>query len=237
MSENIKLELSEFDQYADEYYNQHSNNISISGESPDFFSEYKIKDMAAALSHESMLNKVILDFGCGIGNSIPYIQKYFPTSKHIFTDVSQRSLDIAAQRFPSAESRLTLIKNDVIPLAGNSVDVVFTACVFHHINHSAHTYWLSELKRIVKPNGYIFIFEHNPYNPLTVRAVNTCAFDVNAKIIKAQQLKKNILKSGWIQTSITYRIFFPRLLSKLRFLEAYIKRIPLGAQYFIMARK
>ena len=40
------MEEKEFDKFADEYYNIHSRNIAASGESPDFFAEYKIKDVA-----------------------------------------------------------------------------------------------------------------------------------------------------------------------------------------------
>ena len=42
-----------------------------------------------------------------------------------------------------------------------------------------------ELKRVLRAGGACVIFEHNPLNPLTVQAVNTCPFDENAVLIKA----------------------------------------------------
>ena len=34
------MKKAEFDKFADEYYELHSANIRLSGESPDFFAEY-----------------------------------------------------------------------------------------------------------------------------------------------------------------------------------------------------
>jgi hypothetical protein len=41
------MERSEFDKFADEYHSLHAANIAISGEGPEYFAEYKIKDIAA----------------------------------------------------------------------------------------------------------------------------------------------------------------------------------------------
>jgi hypothetical protein len=43
------MDVAEFDQFADEYYRTHAANISASGETPDYFAEYKIKDIVTQL--------------------------------------------------------------------------------------------------------------------------------------------------------------------------------------------
>ena len=68
---------------------------------------------------------------------------------------------------------------------------------------------LNELHRILKPGGVIIIFEHNPLNPLTRYAVNTCPFDENAKLISANKMKEKLITSGFKNIEINYRIFFP----------------------------
>src|SRR4051812_41527839 len=40
------MEEAEFDRFADEYETQHRKNIAVTGESPDFFAEYKIRQLA-----------------------------------------------------------------------------------------------------------------------------------------------------------------------------------------------
>ena len=46
------METQDFDKFADEYHQVHSRNIVISGETPEFFAEYKIKDIAMQLRAE-----------------------------------------------------------------------------------------------------------------------------------------------------------------------------------------
>ncbi len=56
---------------------------------------------------------------------------------------------------------------------------------------------LRELHRITRQGGLIAVFEHNPLNPLTVHAVNTCSFDANAKLILARDLARRLRAAGW----------------------------------------
>ena len=68
----------EFDKFVDEYSSLHARNISVSGESPDFFSEYKIKDVASEVLADVLPRKSLLDFGSGIGNSVHTWPSIFP---------------------------------------------------------------------------------------------------------------------------------------------------------------
>lgn len=227
---------AEFDSFAEEYYKDHARNIEITGENPEFFSEYKIRDLRNQIDKIKAPANDIVDFGSGIGNSIPFFRKYFPESALNCVDVSGKSIEISKNRFPGNEKYAQISENRV-PLADNSVDIVFSACVFHHIPHSEHVHWMAELRRITKPGGSLFIYEHNPYNPLTLRAVNTCPFDANAHLITAPLLRARASDAGWVDNATKYRMFFPSMLAKLRVLEKSITWLPLGAQYFLHARK
>lgn len=227
---------AEFDKYAEEYYQMLKTSITKSGEEPEFFAEYKIKDTLQVSRKLSFDPKVIFDFGSGIGNSIPFFRKYFPKSKLICADISPKSLEISKKRFPGNEEYFK-INEGGIDLPDESVDLVFSTCVFHHIDHEEHALWLQELWRILKLNGVLIIFEHNPFNPLTVSTVKHCPFDVNAKLIPGKQLTSSIRKVGGRDIDLVYRIFFPKALSFLRPLEKNLKKLPLGAQYYVYARK
>jgi len=89
----------------------------------------------------------------------------------------------------------------------------------------------------MKPDGIFFIFEHNPLNPLTVRVMNQCPFDENAVLIRADQLKARLLRAGFSECELRYRVFFPRFLRHLRRLEAGLAWLPAGAQYYLAARQ
>jgi ubiquinone/menaquinone biosynthesis C-methylase UbiE len=227
---------AEFDKYAEDYYQMLKSSITKSGEEPEFFAEYKIHDTLLLSKKLSFDPKVIFDFGSGIGNSIPWFRKYFPKSKLICADISPKSLDISKKRFPGNEKYFK-INEGGIDLPDESVDLVFSTCVFHHIDHAEHSLWLRELLRILKANGLLIIFEHNPSNPLTVSTVKHCPFDVNAKLVPARQLTSSIRNVGGSNINLAYRIFFPNALSFLRPVERYLKSVPLGAQYYVYARK
>jgi SAM-dependent methyltransferase len=232
------MEQTEFDAFADEYRLAHARNIGASGESPEFFHEYKVADVATVLGPGSADTPLaILDFGCGVGNSLPYFRRYFPRSTITGLDVSAKSLAVARQRFPEIG---TLVKFDgagPLPFLSGSFDVIFAACVFHHIAAQQQLPFFEEWHRLLKPGGRAFVFEHNPYNPLTVRAVNTCAFDENAILIKPRRLTSMVEQAGLADAHCHYRIFFPRALRRLRPAEPYLGWLPLGAQYRVSARR
>jgi hypothetical protein len=108
--------------------------------------------------------------------------------------------------------------------------------MFHHISHSEHEHWLAELKRVTRKNGMLIVFEHNPMNPVTMSAVRDCPFYENAVLISARALKQQVRKAGWTSAESVYRMFFPKILTFARPLEKFMRKLPLGAQYFIVAR-
>jgi SAM-dependent methyltransferase len=224
----------EFDGYADTYYEDHKKNVEITGEIPEYFAEYKIADLAHHLSETRASCSRITDFGSGIGYSIPYFRKYFPGANLSCVDVSARSHRLAQNRFPGKETFL-LIEGENIPIDDASQDVVFSACVFHHIPRDEHQQWLKELLRITRPGGVLAIYEHNPLNPLTVHAINTCSLDRNARLIKAWNMRQACLGAGWLNMRIDYRLFFPRPLAFLRPLEKRLGWLCIGAQYRLLA--
>ena len=225
---------AEFDSVANEYEAQHRTNIAITGEGPEFFAEYKIVAAQAITQARDLTVRRILDFGSGIGNSIPYFRRLFPGAALTCSDASQRSLALSQTRFPGGED-YALVDGQSITVADAMADLCFSACVFHHIPHEEHVHWLAELRRTTRPGGMLIVFEHNPLNPLTLRAVNTCPFDVNARLIRAAVLASRLAAAGWRDVTTRYHIFFPRRLAWLRPLEGALQSVPFGAQYSLSA--
>ncbi|MBV8428503.1 MAG: class I SAM-dependent methyltransferase [Hyphomicrobiales bacterium] len=229
----------EFDRFAQEYEQLHAGVLAASGEGPEFFAAYKAADTRRHLGAAGAPPGVskLLDFGCGVGGSLPHLRKEFPDAELIGADVSGKSLEIAERRYPGMAKFVALSETGAMPLRDASVDLVFSACVFHHIPQAEHHRILCDLHRVTKPGGSLFIFEHNPLNPLTRRVVNACAFDENAVLIGASELKKRVMAAGFQQVKTCYRIFFPHVLKFLRPLEGALAWCPLGAQYYVAARR
>lgn len=230
---------AEFDKFADDYYASHAAGIAISGEGPEYFSEYKIEDIARDCRRRSWTASLpveILDFGAGIGNSVPYVHKHLTGAQLTCLDFSQRSLQVAEKRFP-AQANYVHFDGARIPFPADHFDIAYAMCVFHHIDHADHIALLQELRRVIRPGGSLFVFEHNPYNPLTVRIVNSCPFDENAHLIDGSEMKRRLLNAGFATVKNRYRVFFPHFLRWLRPLEGAIAWLPLGGQYYARAIK
>lgn len=229
------MRREEFDRFADEYEALHARNVRVSGEDPAFFAEYKVLDLRRLASETGVLERtrasVILDFGGGVGNSAGFLAREFPGSLVLNVDVSLRSLHLARGRGEGALQ--VAFDGTTLPLASDSVDAAMCACVFHHIPADRHVETLAELRRVLRPAGLLMVYEHNPLNPLTRRAVDTCEFDRDARLIDARTLRARFLQAGFRSATIRYRLFFPRFARALRPLERHLHWLPAGAQYLV----
>jgi ubiquinone/menaquinone biosynthesis C-methylase UbiE len=230
------MKEAEFDKFAEAYRQIHRENIRWSGEEPEFFAEYKVHETVRYLGGRLPTNLRMLDFGAGTGVSVPHFRKYFPDCSVTCLDVSRKSLEVGREHY-SDQADFVHFDGHTIPFPEEHFDLAFSACVFHHIDHNEHLGLASELRRVLRPGGWLIIFEHNPFNPLTVRAVDTCLFDANAVLVRAKELKARVLTAGFTSAMQCYCMFFPRALWRLRPLERYLTWLPLGAQYYVAAQK
>lgn len=226
----------EFDDFADGYLKQHADNTRLTGETPDYFARYKIAEIRRRLEERrEPAPATVLDFGTGVGNSLPYLREFFPAADIVGLDVSAKSLAVAERRFPGA-ARLLAYDGEAIPLAEGAWDLVFSSCVFHHIDAERHVATFARLRRLLSPGGRMVIFEHNPINPVTRYIVATCPFDENAVLIPARTFRRRQLQAGFTRVNIRYTGFFPASLAALRPLEPIMGFLPLGAQYYTWAQ-
>ena len=227
--------FDDFNEFASDYRSIHSGNIKLSGADSFYFAEMKVLLLK---EFEGSGKQEVLDIGCGDGATEIFMQQYFPLWHVTAIDVSEKSI---------AEARAKKISNSVfevyngtaIPLPNNSVDIVFIAGVLHHVEFALHQVLIAEIVRVLKKGGRLYLFEHNPLNPVTRYLVNTCVFDKNARLLKSSYTSKLLKQVKLCITHKTFIIFFPRkgLFSNLIFLEKYLQWLPAGGQYFIRAMK
>jgi ubiquinone/menaquinone biosynthesis C-methylase UbiE len=223
---------AEFDRFAQTYETMHRKSIGFSGTSPEYFARYKIAHAASVAAG----SKALLDFGSGIGNSIPHFKTFFPQATLTCADVSKESLEYSSDKYPESATYLQ-IEGETLDIPGNAVDLAFTACVFHHIPPAQHVSWLAELRRVTRPAGQFLLFEHNPLNPLTRKAVRDCEFDADAILIGHREMASRMQAAGWRIIRIDHHVFFPEFLRFMRISEHALHWLPLGGQYSILATK
>ena len=232
-----KRNFDSFDEYADNYRQIHNENINITGVDSDYFSEHKI---TVVKSNEKNFtdNLKILDFGCGDGNSYSYFQSYFPNCSYQGIDISLESISVAEMKFKNENDFKTFNGID-IPFEDQTFDIVFIACVLHHIDFSFHNEIFLEIFRVLKKGGRLYIFEHNKYNPVTRHIVNTCPFDKDAVLLPPYRLKKTLKELNNKTTELNFILFFPRhkLFNFFIRLEKHLTWLPIGGQYYTKSVK
>ena len=224
-----------FDEHAHDYDATVQRAIGASGESVQYFAKLKVRLMARALSGEQP--RAILDFGCGIGNTTRTLVGQFPRAVVTGFDVSAESISVARQLTPSTPSiRYQAAAGGRLPFAGGTFDAAFTSCVFHHIEPAERLQWAREIRRVLLPGAPLLLFEHNPWNPLTVRVVQSIPFDEGVVLLKPGYTTNLLRAAGFKTSAAWFYFFFPRILRGLRPLERWLRRVPIGAQYFVVGR-
>lgn len=216
----------EFDQYAANYERMLEDAMPSGLGEADYFAQYKVNLVARLLKGQAPHR--VLDFGCGAGRSLPYLQQSFPDTECWGYDVSPESLKFAAQLVPKAR-----LGSDWALIEQQQFDVIFAANVFHHIKPADRIGALQRCRRILAPGGQFFLFEHNPFNPLTRWVFERCPFDVDAEMFSLNRAREISRQAGFQNETHGYTLFFPKPVAWLRGLEPLLTRVPLGAQYYV----
>lgn len=98
--------------------------------------------------------KVALDFGCGAGNLTRHLSNL--GCDVLACDISQGFLDLVASRnYLQEVKEIQLNGVDLANIADESVDMVATYSVLHHVPEYLSI--LNEFMRVLKPGGVVFI--------------------------------------------------------------------------------
>lgn len=241
MKSSSSSSKTEFDNFADDYDTLLQKSISASGYEAAYFDEHKIKTLFNDYTNDKATSKnniTIMNFGCGTGKSEKYINEYFTGCAVCSVDVSEKSIDVAREKNKEFKN-MQFFKFDKVEELANldkKFDIIFVANVFHHIPEELHHTTLMHLRTLLSPTGYLYVFEHNPKNPLTRKVFETCEFDVGCKMIKPSLFIQMCKDEGYTSIIRNYVLFFPKFLSVLSPFERLLKWCPFGAQYYIKAR-
>jgi ubiquinone/menaquinone biosynthesis C-methylase UbiE len=228
-------EKVEFDDIANRYNNEVIENLGFFGKYRDTMLFYKSQYLKYLL-HKTPTS--ILDYGCGIGMNIPYLQKYFPCTELFGCDISQESISLAKENFQGCIFD-TIKSVEDLKIYKNKIDCVFISTVLHHIPFNEHEKWITGLYNIINNDGHLIIFEHNIKNPIVKRLLKKIPMDKDANMLSTRY-SKDILKRIFGTKSIIklgYVYFYPWRNKVLTWIEHRLSWLPLGAQYYVIVKK
>jgi 2-polyprenyl-3-methyl-5-hydroxy-6-metoxy-1,4-benzoquinol methylase len=222
--------MAEFDRFAREYKDLLDRSTAFSGESSEYFCQYKANYVARMLGTSG--TPKILDYGCGIGALSIELAKLHPSAKLHGFDVSEDSLSHVD---PGLTSRglFTSKQADL----HDDYDLIVISNVLHHIPPAERQDTISGMAARLRPTGRLLVFEHNPMNPLTRLVVAKCPFDENAILLRPKELKDYFAKAGLEIARRNYIVFFPKMLALLRPVEPLLGWCPAGAQYALVGAR
>lgn len=224
-----------FDSVAERYSERIDESIGRFGTSHDFFTRHKARLIARLLADRgrASADMDLLDVGCGIGQIHELIGSSFRSVTGV--DVSSVSIEQARARFP--DNSYIVYDGDRMPFADGSFDMVMAICVLHHVPPAQWRAMAADMLRVLRPGGYALVIEHNPWNPVTRRIVNTCPIDRDAVMLTRGTATDLFRSAGAEHVTARSVLSIPPKTDLLMTVDGWLGFLPLGAQYWCLAVK
>ena len=112
------------------------------------------------------VHPVVLDAGCGAAMSaLLLFEGVLPKIRYLGADISS-AVDVAAKRFGERDLDAGFIRSDLVqlPLAPESVDVIFSEGVLHHTDSTRGA--IEALAPLLKPGGRFLFYVYRRKGPI-----------------------------------------------------------------------
>jgi SAM-dependent methyltransferase len=225
----------DYDELRDSYASELDRAVSFSGQDAHFYTRLKalaLLDLARRrLGEPARLSA--LDVGCGVGL----------TDRHLAGRLGRLTgVDVAAAAVAEAARRNAGVRYEAydgrrLPFGDREFDLVFAVNVVQVVEPAERPGMVAEMARVARPGGLVVAFEHNPWNPLTRLVVRRCSFGGDARMLRRREARALLAGAGLEPDESRYVVFFPWNGRRFRRLERRLGRVPLGAQYYVAARR
>lgn len=237
---------AEFDRYAEGYTGGSDNRLKrLLGRGLSQFIEVKaewlLADLAARGWEVSNPERAprLLDYGCGTGVLLQALRRLGFQGLLAGADISSEMLEVAEDSWTRDSGLdgdrpvLDLIRGGRAPQPDASFDVVVASGVFHHVQRPQRAAVHRDIARLLDRPGRAYVFEHNPFNPVTRFVVRRTPIDRNAVLLRASEVRGALRTAGLAHLQTFYIMFFPPRLRWIRGLEPFLGWLPLGGQYVV----
>ena len=219
-----------FDRVAGRYRQMLDRCVGASGEGSEYFARYKARYVARTLG--KLAGGTLLDFGCGVGVLAACLKQELPAWRLDGYDVSAGSI----RAVPAGLASAGTFTDDPADLR-DRYDAVVLSNVLHHVAPERRDRVVFQLRDRLAAGGKLFVFEHNPANPVTRWVVARCEFDRDAILVPPADAVATLGRAELRLLRREYIVFFPRALAWLRAAERRLGWCPAGAQYALVAER
>jgi len=218
-----------------DYDSQCSQGLKFSGESRDYFANGRLFHLKKWWDKAGRSEpKIILDYGCGTGETTVLLAMIYPSAKVIGCDVSTTFVAHAKQKYSNERISFQLVVDKKLECP--PAQLIHTNGVIHHIPLNQRDGVFNMLSRCLAVDGILAVFENNPINPGTRLVMAKIPFDRDAIPVNYWEVKNLMRKAGLRPINVSFLFYFPKLLAFLRPFERCLVKLPLGAQYVVLAK-
>ncbi|HEY4170086.1 MAG TPA: class I SAM-dependent methyltransferase, partial [Reyranella sp.] len=201
---SAEFDPPEFDKHSANYDGGIDNSVKGMLGDADSFIAVKARWL---MRHEPGLcagGLTLLDYGCGVGDLMRVLAGLGARATFVGCDVSAGMLAEAGRRWPAACGPAPALEPQDgarTPFADGRFDVVVISAVLHHVPPAERPAVYAELGRLLKPNGRLYVFEHNPRNPLVRYVVARTPIDANAILLDAREVRQGLRDGRYALTT------------------------------------
>ena len=182
-----------FDGVATAYEAELAAGLDATGEDSTYFAKGRVDWLQKRLAGLSIVPRQVLDFGCGVGGSVPYLLALPNVERVTGVDVSTASLAVARQRH--TDSRVCF-EPTMAAVPDGSIDVAFCNGVFHHIPPAGRAACVQSVCRVLRPGGVFALWENNPWNPAVRWIMSRVSFDADAITLSPPEARRPQAAAG-----------------------------------------
>jgi len=176
-------------------------------ESPQYVQKSIKYDLLSYLSEEELIDKRLLDFGCGSGASTMILARMFPHTKIVGIELEEKLLSIAelrANHYGYKNLELILSPDaDQLPPNLGCFDYVVLSAVYEHLLPNERKTLLPKIWGILKPHGILFL-NQTPYRyfPIEIHTTSGLPFinylpDRQAHFYAQYFSKRKLKNNSW----------------------------------------
>jgi len=207
--------------------------LRLTGEGKEYFMRGRLRLLDELLPLD-FAPRQILDFGCGIGDTTAALAARFPEAAVTGVDTATRAVEYARERHGGERVRFRALSE--LDRRG-AYDLCYVNGVFHHIPPGQRSEALAMVRDALGPDALFALFENNPWNPGTRLVMARIPFDRDAQTIDPRAAVVLLRRNGFAPLGRPRHLFFfPAPLAALRGMERYLRGLPLGGQYLVVAR-
>jgi SAM-dependent methyltransferase len=222
-----------FNEYVLNYDIACRQGLRLTGEDRDYFARRRV-EITASRHGSPQAVRHIIDFGCGLGQTVHYLLTSFPNARVTGLDPASDVIAEARARYtgPRVDFRC-----DRLDDLCSTADLVYCNGVFHHIPPTDRVHHARRIHGWLRRGGMFALWENNPWNPGTRMVMSRIPFDRDAIPLSHREGRQLVTDAGFHVRTTRFYFYFPAIMTFLRPLERSLTRIPLGGQYCVFSSR